>query len=115
MTQNNNEAGRKTTTKIMQAKAYIQFQNANIQQHNNNGTTTKKQTHTVNLSARPKPAPIQFNRANRIRGIFKNKNFDQSEFTKISAVSRQNGVSVTHPTATSTDTNNFAHRPENNI
>ena len=42
--------------------------------------------------------------------IFLNKKIDQSGCTKISTVSRQNGVVVTHPTATPTDTNNFVHR-----
>ena len=47
--------------------------------------------------------------------IFLNKKIDQSGCTKISTVSRQNGVVVTHPTSTFTDTNNLTHRPENEL
>ena len=47
--------------------------------------------------------------------IFFKKNIDQSEGTKISAVSRQNGVAVTHRTATYIDTNYFGHRLENEL
>ena len=53
--------------------------------------------------------------ANQNCWFFLKKNIDQSEGTKISAVSRQNGVAVTHRTATYIDTNYFGHRQENEL